>query len=1183
MTDVGSRRRDADRLDAGAMKLTDLIASFDWSSTPIGDYAQWPESLKTTVRILLTSRFAMWMGWGDELTFLYNDSYAPTLGVKHPWALGKPAREVWAEIWPDLDVRVRQVLSTGIATWDEGLMLFLERSGYTEETYHTFSYSPLSDDAGAVKGMLCVVAEETDRFIGDRRLATMRELASALAAARTEAEVLTVVEHTLGNNAKDLPFSMVYLVDESGNARLAARTGIDATHRAAPANIDILNADSPWSIASAIGDASPLVVDDLSSTFGDVPRGAWDIPPQRAVIVPISPRAGPLATGVFISGVNPYRRLDEGYRGFVELVAGQIGASLANARSFEEEKARAEALAEIDRAKTAFFSNVSHEFRTPLTLLLGPIEEALRRGETPDATRTDLLVAYRNALRLLKLVNSLLDFSRIEAGRMRAAYVPTDLAALTSDLASAFRSAVERAGLKMTVNARALAEPVFVDRDMWEKIVLNLVSNAFKHTFAGGITVDVDGDNGGAKVRIVDTGVGIPAEQLPRVFERFHRVPNARSRTHEGTGIGLALVQELVRLHGGSIEVESEEATGSAFTVHIPFGSAHLPRDLIHEAPASPKSDAGTMSFVEEALRWLPEEQESQNAKLPANETANVSSPLVLLADDNADMRDYVARLCRAQGWRVDAVGDGAVALERALRDRPDVVLTDVMMPGLDGFELLRALRGEATTATIPIIMLSARAGGDAKVEGLDAGADDYLVKPFAANELVARVSSHLTLSRLRREAEVMHADETQLISTLQRVGAAVTAELDKEAVVQLVTDEATQLTGAQFGAFFYNATDDAGEAYMLYTVSGVPREMFSRFPMPRNTKVFEPTFRGTGIVRSDDITKDPRYGHNGPYYGKPAGHLPVVSYLAAPVIARSGEVLGGLFFGHGEPARFTERHERLITGVASWAAVAIDNANLYEAEKRSKREALAAKQEAERANRAKTEFLATMSHELRTPLNAIAGHLQLIEMGIHGPLTNDQRSALDRIDRSQRHLLRLINDVLNLARIETGHLDYSIERVDVQSVVTELEPLIGPQLVAKGLFYEVQSRGEPVIVRADREKLGQILLNLLSNAAKFTAAGGRITLTMSRISDGIAEIAVSDTGVGIPREKVETVFEPFVQVNRSHSQPKEGAGLGLAISRDLARGMGGELVAESTEGVGSVFRLRLPRDPQSS
>ena len=277
-------------------------------------------------------------------------------------------------------------------------------------------------------------------------------------------------------------------------------------------------------------------------------------------------------SGVLVAGVSPARKLDAEYRTFYELVAGQIATAIQNARSSEEERKRIEALAEIDRAKTAFFSNVSHEFRTPLTLMLGPVEELLARSHTdlPPAAKSQLELVNRNGSRLLRLVNTLLDFSRIEAGRMQAVYQPTDLAAFTVELASVFRSATERAGLRLELNCPKLAEPVFVDRGMWEKIVLNLISNAFKFTFEGTIAVELKQAGREIELRIRDTGVGIPAHEIPRLFDRFHRIENTRSRTHEGSGIGLALVQELVKLHGGSVRVESKLREGSIFIVSVP-------------------------------------------------------------------------------------------------------------------------------------------------------------------------------------------------------------------------------------------------------------------------------------------------------------------------------------------------------------------------------------------------------------------------------------------------------------------------------------------------------------------------------------------------------------------------------------------------------------------------------------
>jgi PAS domain S-box-containing protein len=471
---------------------------------------------------------------------------------------------------------------------------------------------------------------------------------------------------------------------------------------------------------------------------------------------------------------------------------------------------------------------------------------------------------------------------------------------------------------------------------MWEKIVLNLVSNAFKFTLEGGIKVGVVADGNAAVLRVSDTGTGIPESELSRIFDRFHRIEGARGRTYEGTGIGLALVKELIELHKGEVSVESTVGKGTAFTVRVPFGSAHLPQDRL-EAPRTQVSTATRAeAFVSEALRWLPdgvmaEELDGRDQPLPAPNVPAEERARVLLADDNADMREYLVRLL-AGSYDVTAAADGEEALAAARRARPDLILTDVMMPRLDGFELLQELRGDPELRSVPVIVLSARAGEEAKVEGMRMGADDYLVKPFSARELLARVAAHVELARTRaHSARVLH-EEAQILELLNKVGTAVAAEIDLERAVQVVTDAATELSGAAFGSFFYNVIDQKGEAYTLYTLSGVPREAFAGFPMPRNTGLFGPTFRGEGMVRSDDITEDPRYGENAPFRGMPEGHLPVRSYLAAPVKSRSGEVLGGLFFGHPDVGVFSERAERIIAAIAVQAGIAIDKAKLYRA-----------------------------------------------------------------------------------------------------------------------------------------------------------------------------------------------------------------------------------------------------------
>jgi len=755
---------------AGGGELGALMRAMDWSGTALGSVDTWPQALRTSVRIMLTSRQPMFVWWGEELINLYNDAYKTIVGGKHPQALGQPAAVVWREIWDQIGPRAKSAMSANEGTYDEALLLIMERNGYREETYYTFSYSPVPSDTGDAGGILCANTEDTQRIIAARQLALLREQAARTADARTIDDACAFSAQSLETNPRDLPFALIYLVDaDYHRVVLAGSAGIAANHLAAPIEAP-LDGSSVWPFAEVLRTHAPVLVTNLDA-LGPLPLGAWDRPARQAVVLPIAPSGQTGRSGILVAGLNPYRLLDDGYQGFLGLVAGQIAAAIANAQAYEEERRRAEALAELDRAKTTFFSNVSHEFRTPLTLMLGPLEELL--SSKTIAGRADNLklvqVAHRNGLRLLKLVNSLLDFARIEAGRMQASYQPTDLASFTADLASGFRSATERAGLRLIVRCPPLPEPVYVDRDMWEKVVLNLLSNAFKFTLEGEIAVELQPAAQGSVARLTvrDTGSGIPLEEMPRLFERFHRVEGAAGRTHEGTGIGLALVQELTKLHGGRIFVQSELGLGSTFTVDLPFGTAHLPHERI--GAATPASSASTRAeaYVDEALGWLPQNEQlaedGENDGEPASPRETPAFVLnghsnpgargrVLLADDNTDMRDYVYRLLSPH-FDVEAVANGQEALDQARAHPPDLVLSDIMMPGMDGFALLNGLRSHPGTSTLPVILLSARAGEESRLEGIESGADDYLVKPFTARELLARVTTHLAMSRLRREA----------------------------------------------------------------------------------------------------------------------------------------------------------------------------------------------------------------------------------------------------------------------------------------------------------------------------------------------------------------------------------------------------------------------------------------------
>ncbi len=731
------------------------MSTTDWSRSPLGPVERWSPVLRTTLATVLGSPLPMAVLWGADLLQLYNDAYGRILGPGHPEALGRPALSTWAENASAIAPLLRQVWESGRPVLVEDARLVVERDGRPEERFFTFSYSPLRE-GGDIVGVLAPCLDLTEKVRAARRLGTLHRLATAVPDAvadeRTAGERLAGV-FGFSDAAADLPLALLYLPDDAGmDLHLAGATGVEAGSVVAPYRLEFGRAER-WPVASAGRRGGLVEVDDLRSRFPGL-AGQWPAPLETGVVIACGRRVDGVPAAILIAGVNPLVALDSPLRSYLELVAEQIGAAVLVTRRHRDERARLDSLAALDRDKTVFFAGVSHEFRTPLTLTLGPLEQLLDDAEhlrpaDADAAR----LAHRSALRLLKLVNTLLEFSALEERRARPELTEVDLAEVTADIASVFRSAVERAGLAYRVDCPPLGRPVPIDVEMWERIVLNLVSNALKHTFTGTISVSLRLRQQHVELEVADTGVGIPEADLPNLFTRFHRVRGARARSHEGSGLGLALVQGLVRLHRGTVRVRSTLGEGSRFTVWVPL-SPGRPRD-----PAEPHSlterSQHRQAFLEEAETWLLFGDAVPDEISPGAPPATGPPgrrPAVLLVDDNADMREYVRRLL-ADRFEVAAVPNGKAALT-VLHDRSvDLVLTDVLMPEIDGLELLHAIRLDPRHRTTPVILLTAVSDPDSVVRGLAAGAHDYIVKPFTAREMIARVDAQLALARLRNGA----------------------------------------------------------------------------------------------------------------------------------------------------------------------------------------------------------------------------------------------------------------------------------------------------------------------------------------------------------------------------------------------------------------------------------------------
>ena len=746
---------------AGGGAAGDLIRSISWEETPLGAIDTWPQSLQSALSICLGSNFPIAIYWGPELVLLYNDAWSPIPGSKHPWAMGKPAIEAWPELWDIIGPLFAQVFATGEATRSMDQMLPMNRFGFVDECYFDYTLSPIRSEAGQVGGIFNAAIETTARVIRERRTKLLRDLGEATADAQTREDAWSSALPVLASDTADLPFSLFYLVnkDTTTGYDLVGTTGLE-NH---PEITERLSASElPW--PDPANNAKNLRIDDIEVyTGGPMPGGPWSEPTQRAQLMTIYTASDELV-GRLVIGISPRLNFDIEYQNFFEQLKNILTAALNRGQAQESERRRAEILTELNRAKTRFFSNASHELRTPLTLILGPLENILRgeAGPIDPAIYNTLNVVYRNGTRLLKLVNSLLDFSRIEAGRMRAVFEPIDVGAYTAELVSLFKPAAENAGLTLNFIRDELRQDIYIDRELFEKIIFNLISNAIKFTIQGRIDVRLTRSDKFAVLQIRDTGIGIAQAEIPQVFERFYRASTAGGRTHEGTGIGLALVRELVELHGGTVTMESELGQGTTVSVAIPFGSAHFPAAQLRVMPSQPEITArsptnNSNTFLDEIVSWTAPaanptgEIKDRSMAIPVGTADKTAAGLVLVVDDNADMREYLRGVLE-QKYTVATAPDGLNALKLIETMRPDLILSDIMMPGLDGMGLMQHLRADPKTVEIPIILLSARAGDEALLDGLNAGADDYLVKPFSARELMARVNANLKLQKLRAE-----------------------------------------------------------------------------------------------------------------------------------------------------------------------------------------------------------------------------------------------------------------------------------------------------------------------------------------------------------------------------------------------------------------------------------------------
>ncbi|MBK6004776.1 PAS domain S-box protein [Ramlibacter ginsenosidimutans] len=1204
----------------GAGEMAAIMRSFDWGATALGAVEGWPHSLCTAVRILLGSRQGMWLIWGPEQVFLYNDAWRNmTMAERHPWALGRPAAEVWSDVWPAVQERIAPLLATGDAGSDYELMLLMQRGDRLEETYHTVSYCPLPDDDGHIAGLLCIGVDDTARVLQERRLHCLRETAAIVASPQPEDAMAATLQQALGRCARDLPFTLAYLFDGGGEARLACTSGIARGHPGAPECIAASDA-VPWP-AAAVRHGGTLVLDDLAG-LGELPRGAWDRPPAAAALVSYTPSWQQQAAGFMVVGLQPYQPWDTSYQEFVQQLADRVCAGLSVARSHANGNVDAKAAAP---AVAAGRSGRGHQRR------------ALR------GARAEVAQMRRSMERLRELAHTLADFSPPGEDRGDAAKETVTLSAYTTELASLFRDTIESAELRLVVDCPPLAEPVDVDPALWEKLVLQLLSNAREVTSAGAITLGLRRVGRAIELTVADTGSGVPARKVPPL-------------------------QELARLLGATVRVDSGEGRGSSFTVVLPADRIPAGGAAARGAPSRPPAAAAR----------------------------------ILVADDDPDMRRYLHRLLGTH-YHVQAFAVATAALAAARAMVPDLVLVDALLPDLDGAAFARVLRADPRTRGVPVIQLTAPMRRNA-ASG-DNGAEDRLVKPFTAQELLARVRARLELARMQREAAAREqalsatSEEAEGMKRLHEFSSRLLTINGLQPLLEEVLDATMALHGADFGVV--QQVDVASGGLVIVAQRNLPQAFLTHFARVHDdSTVSGRAMRRLERVIVEDVLADPPFARHRAI-AETAG---VRGVQSTPLVSRKGELLGVISTQFRQPRRFSVTELRFTDLYARHAADIVERSRAEEAlrasEERFRRyfdlgligmaltspgkgclevndelcrifgypreelmrlrwpelthpDDLAADEvqfgrviageqdgyvlekrfirkdgqlvwctmaaqcvraadgsveflvalvqdmterlqsdEALRGAReqlthvarvaAMGELVASIAHEINQPLAAIVanGHATARWLAAQPPNHGEAEAAVQRIVADAHRVSEFVVGIRRFVRRSEAQR----APVDLHALVYEVARMLEPEARTRGVRLQIEPfRGEAIPVDGNRVQLQQVILNLAMNGFDAMASRAqaqrclRIAVEFEAEAEAEADdsrtvrVDVCDSGHGVPPLERERIFDAF------HTTKPAGMGLGLAISRSIIDAHGGRLWCTPNPGGGETFSFTLP------